>query len=264
MEYSDAHHRWSFPPHRHLHGWLLVSRIFPRPPLCAQVSDVISSSLIYPVVSAAIYGAMPKNSGFNLGGINATGQIMEGRFSLIDKDTPQDVYTKTSPYDGRQLQLVFSDEFNVDGRTFWPGDDPFWVAEDLWYWYEFEIPSGTLFPTPFQADTEPRMVREVVDVWQVSQRSADSAETFPRYDPQQVVTQGGSLVITLEAATPEDNHGLSYKGGMITTWNNFCFTGGFIEASVQLPGRFDVPGLWPAIWTMGNLGRAGTPPSSAF
>ena len=107
---------------------------------CAQVSDVISSSLIYPVVSAAIYGAMSKNSGFNLGGINATGQIMEGRFSLIDKDTPQDVYTKISPYDDRQLQLVFSDEFNVDGRTFWPGDDPFWVAEDLWYWYEFQLP----------------------------------------------------------------------------------------------------------------------------
>ena len=101
------------------------------------VSDVISYSLIYPVVSGAIYQAMSRNGGFNLGGINATGQIMEGRFSLIDKDTPQDVYTKTSPYDGRQLQLVFSDEFNVDGRTFWPGDDPFWEAVDLWYWYEF-------------------------------------------------------------------------------------------------------------------------------
>ena len=103
-------------------------------------SDVISYSLIYPVVSGAIYQAMTKNGGFNLGGINATGQVMEGRFSLIDKDTPQDVYTKTSPHDGRQLQLVFSDEFNVDGRTFWPGDDPFWEAVDLWYWYEFELP----------------------------------------------------------------------------------------------------------------------------
>jgi beta-glucanase (GH16 family) len=79
---------------------------------------------------------MSKNGGFNLGGINATGQVMEGRFSLIDKDTPQDVYTKASPYDGRQLQLVFSDEFNINGRTFWPGDDPFWEATDLWYWYE--------------------------------------------------------------------------------------------------------------------------------
>ena len=30
--------------------------------------------------------------------------------------------------------LVFSDEFNVDGRSFYPGDDPFWEAVDLHYW----------------------------------------------------------------------------------------------------------------------------------
>ena len=119
-------------------GLLLAS--FSHGPSCAVAPDVISSSLIYPVVSAAISHAMSKNGGFNLGGINATGQVMEGRFSLIDKDTPQEVQTKTSPYDGRQLQLVFSDEFNVDGRTFWPGDDPFWEAADFWYWYRFELP----------------------------------------------------------------------------------------------------------------------------
>lgn len=39
--------------------------------------------------------------------------------------------------------------------------------------------------------------------------------------------------------------------------NKFCFTGGYIETSVQLPGANNVYGLWPAIWTMGNLGRAG-------
>jgi len=39
--------------------------------------------------------------------------------------------------------------------------------------------------------------------------------------------------------------------------NKFCFTGGLIEASVQLPGTHNVVGMWPAIWTMGNLGRAG-------
>jgi len=137
MEYSGSLHGWFLPPHPCLLDWPLVSVIFSRPSFYA-VSDVISSSLIYPVVSSGIYLAMSKNNGFNLGGINATGQIMEGRFSLIDKDTPRDVYTKTSPSDGRQLQLVFSDEFNVDGRTFWPGDDPFWEAVDLWYWYGFK------------------------------------------------------------------------------------------------------------------------------
>lgn len=39
--------------------------------------------------------------------------------------------------------------------------------------------------------------------------------------------------------------------------NKFCFTGGMFEAAVQLPGTNNVVGMWPAIWTMGNLGRAG-------
>jgi beta-glucanase (GH16 family) len=39
--------------------------------------------------------------------------------------------------------------------------------------------------------------------------------------------------------------------------NKFCFTGGLFEASVQLPGTNNVVGMWPAIWAMGNLGRAG-------
>lgn len=46
---------------------------------------------------------------------------MPGNWGLIDLDTPQDVYTKPSYIDGTQLELVFSDEFNTDGRTFYPG-----------------------------------------------------------------------------------------------------------------------------------------------
>jgi beta-glucanase (GH16 family) len=44
---------------------------------------------------------------------------------------------------------------------------------------------------------------------------------------------------------------------MVTTWNQFCFTGGLVEASVILPGAPNVLGFWPAVWTMGNLGRVG-------
>lgn len=36
-----------------------------------------------------------------------------------------------------------------------------------------------------------------------------------------------------------------------------CSKGGMIEVSVQLPGSGSVSGLWPAVWTMGNLGRPG-------
>jgi hypothetical protein len=53
---------------------------------------------------------------------------------MIDLDTPQDVYTKPSYRDGSPMQLVFSDEFNIEGRTFYPGDDPYWEASDLYYW----------------------------------------------------------------------------------------------------------------------------------
>lgn len=63
-------------------------------------------------------------------GVNSTGQVPDiGNFGLIDQDTPEDAYTITSYTDGStEYSLVFSDEFNVDGRTFWPGDDPYWEA----------------------------------------------------------------------------------------------------------------------------------------
>ena len=64
------------------------------------------------------------------------------RTGLIDPDTPKSAMTKMAA-DGSKLQLVFSDEFNTDGRTFYPGDDPYWEAVDLWYgvtqdleWYD--------------------------------------------------------------------------------------------------------------------------------
>ena len=42
--------------------------------------------------------------------------------------------TQAGRYDGSEYELVFSDEFNTDGRTFYPGDDPYWEAVDLHYW----------------------------------------------------------------------------------------------------------------------------------
>lgn len=155
--------------------------------------------------------------GFNLGGINASGQVptMVGNMGLIDIETPSDAYTKSDYVNGKNWQLIFSDEFNVDGRSFYPGDDPYWEAVDLHYW---------------------------------------QTNNMEWYDPAAITTQGGSLVITLER---KQTHDLNFQGGMMTTWNKFCFTGGLIEANVVLPGVNNIVGLWPAIWTMGNLGRAG-------
>jgi beta-glucan synthesis-associated protein KRE6 len=134
---------------------------------------------------------------------------------MIDQDTPSDALQTVAWDDGSQMQLIFSDEFNTDGRTFYPGDDPYWEAVDLHYW---------------------------------------ATNNMEWYDPAAIITKDGALQVTL---SQKNTHGLNYQGGMLSTWNKFCFTGGLVEASVRLPGVNDVMGLWPAIWTMGNLGRAG-------
>ncbi|CAD6977464.1 unnamed protein product, partial [Tilletia controversa] len=46
---------------------------------------------------------------------------------LIDQDTPASAMNKTSSDGKRKMKLVFSDEFNEDGRTFFEGDDPYWT-----------------------------------------------------------------------------------------------------------------------------------------
>jgi beta-glucanase (GH16 family) len=54
------------------------------------------------------------------------------RTGLIDPDTPEDARTRKS-HSGKKQKLVFSDEFNTPGRTFYDGDDPFFQAVDIWY-----------------------------------------------------------------------------------------------------------------------------------
>lgn len=78
---------------------------------------------------------------------NKTGQIPTiGNFGLIDEDTPVEMYNIPSYKDGREMVLVFSDEFNRDGRTFYPGDDPYWEAVDLHYWVSLTILFTLLCP----------------------------------------------------------------------------------------------------------------------
>lgn len=93
----------------------------------------------YPII---IYTQNPQKvgPGFNLGGINKTGQVpnLPNMPKLIDPDTPDNVMTRVGT-DGMTYNLVFSDEFETDGRTFWPGDDAYWEAVNLHYW-----PTGDL------------------------------------------------------------------------------------------------------------------------
>ena len=186
-------------------------------PLFLYPEHPLMVSAGYPLIT---YFTMSKQStlgGFNLGGVNASGQIPDipGLRGPIDRDTPQEVRTKLDYVTGQTWQLIFSEEFNQDGRTFYPGDDPYWEAVDLHYW---------------------------------------ATENLEWYDPKAITTRNGSLEITL---TTEANHGLNYTGGMMSTWNKFCFTGGLVEVSAMLPGFNNVRGLWPAVWAMGD-GQSGS------
>ncbi|KAL8280352.1 hypothetical protein RQP46_007269 [Phenoliferia psychrophenolica] len=148
--------------------------------------------------------------------LNDNAPIISTR-ALVDPDTPNSALSKMG-VNGEMMQLVFSDEFNVPGRTFYPGEDPFWEAVNLHYWAT--------------ADTE----------W---------------YDPANAITKDGYLELNLTKETLAQSHGNGYLGGMLQSWNKFCLTGARVEMSVSLPGSPTVTGHWPAGWLMANLGRAG-------
>ena len=110
-------------------GWINAIAIF------LLIASLIILFVGYPLILHLTHLPQPI-VGFNLGGINSSGQIpdLAGIPGLIDAQTPSSALTRTGS-DGNLYDLVFSDEFNTDGRTFYPGDDPYWEAVDLHYWY---------------------------------------------------------------------------------------------------------------------------------
>lgn len=74
---------------------------------------------------------------FSIGGVNASGEYprIPSLRGMIDSDTPLEARTKTMLNDtSKTMELIWSDEFNVNGRTFYPGDDPYFTALDIYYW----------------------------------------------------------------------------------------------------------------------------------
>ncbi|KAK0528550.1 beta-glucan synthesis-associated protein [Tilletia horrida] len=110
---------------------------------------------------------------YNIGGTNGSGQVPDlDIFQVVDPDTPKSAYTFISgsvdenlKKTNKKFNLVFSDEFNQEGRTFWKGDDPFWEAVDIWY-------GATL--------------------------------DYEWYSPEAINTTGGNLVIALEPMAIHD------------------------------------------------------------
>lgn len=195
-------------------GWINVMTVV------VLIGALITLFAGYPIISYYT-GAFKSNGaatpGFNLGGINGSGQVPDvGNFpKLIDPDTPSSVYTRTG-FDGKDYQLVFSDEFEKDGRTFYEGDDPYWEAVDLHYW-----PTGD----------------------------------FEWYDPGAVTTANGKLVVSMTEEPIHDLNFKS--GMLQSWNKLCFSQSAYIEVSVSLPGNNQVGGFWPGVWTMGNLGRPG-------
>jgi hypothetical protein len=151
----------------------------------------------------------------------------------IDPDTPEDKKTIVSFSDGKTYDLVMSDEFERPGRSFKDGHDPMWTGID-------------------KADDD---------------QTSQGKKSLQFYNASQITTKDGNLVIT---TTDEDTSWRGwdpykkkyvtmkrhFKSGMLQGWNKFCYTGGILEVDIQFPGEHDVGGLWPAVWLLGNLGRA--------
>lgn len=129
---------------------------------------------------------------------------------------------------GRHLSLTWQDEFNeAEGsRDFTPGNDPNWEAIDLWY-------KGTW-------DDE-------------------------IYKPTGARLGGGKLSIDLTDTPGWDRQNRrmhKFTSAMFQTWNKVCFTGGYFEVRLKLPGTIEQGGVWGAAWAAGNLGRPGQMGSS--
>lgn len=171
-----------------------------------------------------------------------------GDSGWIDPDSvSEDVFIK-SYHDGRTYELVFSDEFNVDGRLFKDGQDPRWTA--------IHKDDYTNFALHYYNSDLARTSNGKLNISTIIEDVSFGIDVLPGSNLPKHKTK-------------------NYQSGMIQGWNKFCFTGGIIEMSAQLPGKWNIGiyliychqptnqslksvsgGLWPAMWLLGNLARA--------
>lgn len=167
--------------------------------------------------------------------------------SWIDPDTPDEAQTArsyswkstSSPESEKQsptkqatdstYELVFSEEFNVPGRTFGDGSDPRWTALEKNDYTNDALHYYSAANAATNEDGELVITTEAVDTDILGQNDEDPKKKLH-----------------------EKKH---FRSAMLQSWNKFCFTGGIVEAKVTLPGKGSVGGLWPAFWLLGNLAR---------
>jgi beta-glucanase (GH16 family) len=156
------------------------------------------------------------------------------RKGLIDPTTPASVKTMKSTFDGSTLNLVFSDEFNDENRTFYPGDDPFWTAPNIWY---------------------------------------GATQDMEWYDPDAVTTGGGTLQLKMDAF-PNHNLGyrsgmlnswnqMCFKGGVFEVSVSLpgpagvpgLWPGAWTMGNLGRPGyKATTDGVWPYTYNSCDVG----------
>ena len=145
---------------------------------------------------------------------------------LVDPTTATiDPSALTKDVDGRSLTLVMSDEFSVD------------------------VPAGA-FGTKVKWNSS--LDTDSTVKWQASDALSYNTYGDSYMRPENLVVQDGVLNIT---GGKGSKFGSTYEGAQITSWNRVCFQGGYLEVRFRMPGSYGMDGLWPAIWTMGNLLR---------
>jgi len=98
----------------------------------------------------------------------------------IDEATPKDARTRTG-FDGNEYELVFSDEFEVEGRTFWPGE--FFTLLFLFLFIFFSFSSSFHFILPITTNA-----RALSVLCFVSFRLHFILVPFPDYDYARVLS----------------------------------------------------------------------------
>ncbi|GKY95287.1 hypothetical protein MPSEU_000490600 [Mayamaea pseudoterrestris] len=165
-------------------------------------------------------------------------QCKPSRCDWVDPDTPQNMRSvrALTKGDHRQYELVFSDEFEQDGRTFHDGNDPRWTAIN-----KNDYTNAALH---FYSDSNAYTNSGVLNI---TSELKDNA--YKAFDEK------------LKKNYADKKH---VQSGMVQSWNKFCFTGGIVEFRAKLPGKASTGGLWPALWLLGNLARATYVGSSNF